>query len=122
MNITEEMTREAGWFNEEVSNQLTNKEEKNIKYFDKKAEKYGFETSWCLHQIKALVYPSPFKGKWMTNGVNNDIKIPLPNHKLSGLELWKYADELYKLLGDTDHRFIEEFKLNDDTIEVFFGS
>jgi predicted RND superfamily exporter protein len=34
------MTREAGWFNEDVSNQLTKEDENDINYFDKKTEIY----------------------------------------------------------------------------------
>ena len=65
---------------------------------------------------------SPFKGKYLTNGVHKDIKVPLPNRQLTGGDLWKYSDLLYKLLGDTDHRFIEGFEVNGDDIEVCFGS
>lgn len=132
MNITEKLTKEAGWESvnntfsqwENVNNtfQLTKKEEKEIEYFMRKQEKYGFETSWSIFEIRAFAYPSPYKAKWMTNGINNDIKVKLPNHNLSGLELWNYAEELYKLLGDSEHRFIESFELKGDTIEVGFGS
>lgn len=122
MNITDKMTKEAGWENRDFSTGLTKKEEREIEYFIRKQEKYGFETSWCLYEIRGFAYPSPYKAKWMTNGIDTDIKVKLPNHKLSGLELWQYSEELYKLLGDVDHRFIEEFTLNGDTLEVFFGS
>ena len=30
--------------------------EKQIHYFESKMEKYGFKTSWCLFEIKALSY------------------------------------------------------------------
>ena len=122
MNITDKMTKEAGWENKDFSTGLTKKEEREIEYFIRKQEKYGFETSWCLYEIRGFAYPSPYKAKWMTNGIDTDIKVKLPNHKLSGLELWQYSEELFKLLGDVDHKFIEEFTLNGDTLEVFFGS
>jgi hypothetical protein len=108
---------------EQILSTLTNEKiNKEIQYFQRKAEKYGFETAWCISEIRVLSLKSPFKAKWMTNGLDNNIKINLPNHKLSGLELWKYANDLYKLLGDSEHRFIEGFELIDDTIEVSFGS
>ena len=94
----------------------------DIEKFNKIREKNGFSTDWSLYEIKALSVKSPFKGKCMTNGIDHNVKVKLPNRKLTGLELWKYADELYKLLGDSDHLFIESFNMNDDTIEVFFGS
>ena len=122
MNSTDKMTEEAGWFDIDTTPQLTKKVNNSIDYFLRKQEKYRLETSWSIFEIRAFAYPSPYKAKWMTNGINTDIKVKLPNHKLSGLELWKYADELYKLLGDTDHRFIEEFELKGDILEVSFGS
>jgi hypothetical protein len=97
-------------------------EEKQIQYFEAKGEKYGFKTSWCLFEIRALSLKSPFKGKWMNNGINENIKIELPNRKLTGLELWKYADELYNKLGAPDHIFLENFVQNGDVIEAHFGS
>jgi hypothetical protein len=96
--------------------------EKDINYFQSKADKYGFTTTWCLTEIRALSLKSPFKGKWMSDSINDDVKVSLPNKKLTGLELWKYADELYNKLGYGDHRFIESFEVKGDTIEVFFGS
>jgi len=108
-----------------MNNQLTKKEEtqleKNIEYFQSKADKYGFTTSWGLLEIRALSLKSPFKGKYMSDGVH-DVKVELPNRKLTSLELWQAADSLYKLIGDVDHRFIEEFTMKGDTIEVGFGS
>ncbi len=107
-------------------NSLTKKEQqqidREIQYFQNKADKHGFITVWDISEIRALSLKSPYKGKWMTNGVHNDVKVELPNKRLTGIELWRAADELYKKLGDTDHRFIEEFTQNGDTIEVFFGS
>lgn len=93
-----------------------------IERFNRIGEENGFKTSWCLYEITALSLKSSLKGKWMSNGINNDIRVKLPNRKLTGLELWKYADELYNKLNDTEHLFIESFNQNDDTIEVFFGS
>ncbi|MBM3590960.1 MAG: hypothetical protein FJX30_06310 [Alphaproteobacteria bacterium] len=84
----------------------------------------GFETSWdidTISPIDALSYKWPVICKWMSDGVH-DNKVELPNRNLTGMELWKYADELYKLNNDVDHRFIEEFTMKGDTIEVGFGS
>jgi hypothetical protein len=64
----------------------------------------------------------------MTDGIRNEIKIPLPNRRLTGLELWRYADELFhkvsEIKGESNHCFIEDFQFNEDTdtIEVGFGS
>lgn len=88
------------------------------------AEENGFQTHWSLDTISpidSLSYKWPIIAKWMTNGIH-DIKVELPNRNLTGLELWKYADELYTLIGDETHLFIESFQLKGDTIEVFFGS
>ena len=94
----------------------------DIEKFNKIADENGFSTVWSIYEIEDLSLKSPFKGKWMSTGINNDIRVKLPNRKLTGLELWKYADELCNKLGDTDHIFIESFDVNGDTIEVFFGS
>jgi len=100
--------------------------EKDMNYFQSKADKYGLITTWCLTEIRALSLKSPFKGKFMTDGIRNDIQIPLPNRRLTGIELWQYADKLYSLISEVergnDHRFIESFEVKGDTIEVFFGS
>jgi len=101
------------------------KEEQVIDELMKIGEQNGFQTQWSLDTISpidALYLKWKVVGKFMTNGINNDIKVELPNKNLTGLELWEYADKLYKLIGDTEHSFIEDFKLKGDTIEVFFGS
>jgi hypothetical protein len=50
----------------------------------------------------------------------------IPNRKLTGKDLWGFADMLYDTIGDLEHRFIEEFKIvkiGDKTeLQVFFGS
>jgi hypothetical protein len=109
--------------------ELTKEEEKQLEkdmnYFQSKADKYGItETIWSLTSIRALSLPSPFKAKWMDNSVNHLIRVPLPNRRLTGKDLWLAAESLHKLLGDTNHRYIEHFQFNadTDTIEVFFGS
>lgn len=98
------------------------KSNQTIEKFNKIQKENEFLTDWCLYEIEDLSLKSPFKGKRMNNGIDTNIEVELPYENLTGLELWQYSDKLYKLLGDTDHRFIEEFKLNGDTIEVFFGS
>ncbi len=96
--------------------------EKEYQYFERKRQRLGFETTWCISEIRLMHLKTPFKGKYLTNGINEDIKVPLPSHQLTGGDLWKYSDMLYKMLGDVNHRFIESFQLKGDTIEVFFGS
>jgi hypothetical protein len=99
--------------------------EKEFQILANIAEENGLETHWSLDTISpidALNNKWPIKAKFMTDGIRTDIKVELPDEHLTGLELWKYADKLYKLIGDEEHRFVEEFKLKDDTIEVFFGS
>ena len=113
-----------------IIEQLTKEEEKQIEkdmnYFQSKADKYGLVTTWCLTEIRALSFKSPFKGKFMTDGIRNDIQIPLPNRRLTGMELWQYADKLYSLIseveGGNDHIFIENFLQKGDIIEAHFGS
>ena len=132
MNTENLVMTEAGIGSTYNSFKLTKEEEKqidkDINYFESKADKYGFVTSWCLYEIRALSFKSPFKGKWMTDGIRNEIKIPLPNRRLTGLELWRYADELFhkvsEIKGESNHCFIEDFQFNEDTdtIEVGFGS
>jgi hypothetical protein len=100
--------------------------EKDMNYFQSKADKYGLVTTWCLYEIRVLSFKSPFKGKWMTDGIREDIKLPLPDKRLTGMELWQFADKLYSLIseveGGNDHLFIENFVQNGDVIEVHFGS
>lgn len=95
-----------------------------IEELAKIAEENGFETSWSIDTISPVdSIPLTWQvvAKWMIDG-EHDVKVELPNRELTGLELWKYADELYKLTGDTEHRFIEDFTFYGDTMEVFFGS
>jgi hypothetical protein len=96
----------------------------DIEKFNKIADENEFSTDWSLYEIEDLSLKSPFKGKWMSKDgdINSDIRVKLPNRKLTWLELWEYADKLYNKLGDIEHRFIESFEVKGDTIEVFFGS
>jgi hypothetical protein len=115
---------------ERILSTLTKEEEqkfdREFDYFNRKAEKYGFTTIWSISKVRALSLKSPFKGKWMTDGIRHDIKVELPNKRLTGIELWKYADKLYSLIseveGGNDHIFIENFVQNGDVIETHFGS
>lgn len=95
-----------------------------IEELAKIAEENGFETSWSIDTISPIdTIPLTWQvvAKWMIDG-EHDVKVELPNRELTGLELWKYADVLYKLTGNTEHIFIEDFTFYGDTIEVFFGS
>ena len=107
-------------------------EEQDEKLFEI-AKENGFLTQWCLDTISpadSLSLTWNVKGKFMTDGVN-DVKVELPDRYLTGLELWGFADTLYKELSQIDeftanHLFIEEFELKEENgnsyFEVFFGS
>ena len=130
MNTENLVMAEAGIGSTYNSFELTKEEEKKFdkeyNYFQAKGDKYGLTTTWCLTEMRALSFKSPFKGKFMTDGIRNDIQIPLPNRRLTGIELWQFADKLYSLIseveGGNDHSFIENFVQNGDVIEVHFGS
>ena len=111
----------------ELTKEEEKKFEKEYNYFQAKGDKYGLTTTWCLTEMRALSFKSPFKGKFMTDGIRNDIQIPLPNRRLTGMELWQFADKLYSLIseveGGNDHSFIENFvQSSPDIVEVHFGS
>ena len=131
MNTENLVMAEPGIGSTYNSFQLTKEEEKKFdkeyNYFQAKGDKYGLVTTWCLTEIRALSFKSPFRGKFMTYGIREDIKIPLPNRRLTGMELWQFADKLYSLIseveGGNDHSFIENFVQNSpDIVEVHFGS
>ena len=110
----------------ELTKEEEKKFEKEYNYFQAKGDKYGLVTTWCLFEIRKMSFKSSFKGQFMTDGIRNDIKIPLPNRRLTGMELWQYADKLYSLIseieGGNDHIFIENFVQKGDIIEAHFGS
>jgi hypothetical protein len=93
---------------------------------DEIANENDLQTLWSVEEITDVYEEIGIQPKYITNGIESDIKVELPNIKLTWLDLWKASDELYKLLGDTDHRFIEKFEVkteNGETfLEVFFGS
>jgi len=98
--------------------------EKKMDEFAKIAEKFNLKTTFCLYEIENLNEEVMF-GNYMTDGISN-VRVLLPNKKLSYLELWKYADMLFDTIKNGDHLFIESFNTiqNEDGIEiqVFFGS
>lgn len=130
MNTEQLIETEVGIGSTYNSFQLTKEEEKKFEkeynYFQAKGDKYGLVTTWCLFEIRKMSFKSPFRGKFMTDGIRKDIKIPLPNRRLTGMELWQFADKLYSLIkeveGGNDHIFIENFVQNGDVIEAHFGS
>jgi hypothetical protein len=100
----------------------------DIEKFNKIADENEFSTDWSLYEIEDLSLKSPFKGKWMSKDgdINSDIRVKLPNRKLTWLELWKYADMLFEIIGDSEHMFIESFEVKEINgkreLQVFFGS
>ena len=106
--------------------------ENELKQFEKDMERFSviqkennFKTIWCIDEIENLNETSFISADYITDGVN-DIKVELPNKELTWLELWAAADTLYRNIGNTEHFFIEEFKViqnGDKTeVQVFFGS
>ena len=130
MNTETLIMNEPGIGSSHNSFKLTKEEEKQIEkdmnYFAPKGDKYGLTTTWCIFEIRTLSFKSPFKGKWMTDGIRHDIKVELPNRRLTGMELWRYADELFhkisEIEGGNEHCFVEDFTQNGDVIEAGFGS
>ena len=129
MNTEQLIETEVGMGSTYNTYELTKEEEvkfdKEFDYFNRRAEQYGIEnTVWSIPHVRALSLKSNFKAKWMHNGLNHQIRVPLPNGRLTGKQLWLGAESLYKLLGNPEYRFIEHFQFNadTDTIEVFFGS
>jgi hypothetical protein len=99
--------------------------ETQIEFYFDFADKNNLKTIWSIIEVKDINEISPFEGDYLTDGIN-DIQIPLPNVKLTWLELWKHADTLYEMINDPEHMFIEEFEMiqnNGKTeLHVFFGS
>jgi hypothetical protein len=99
--------------------------EKDMKRFDKIEKENNFKTSWCLYEVEDINETSFLSADIMTDGLC-DVEVELPNKELTWLELWKYADNLYNLIGDVEHLFIESFEVKQingkRVIEVFFGS
>jgi hypothetical protein len=131
MNTENLVMAEAGIGSTYNSFELTKEEEKKFEkecaYFQSRAEKYGIvATTWCLYQVRSLSLPSPFRGKFITDGIR-DVKIPLPNRKLTGVDLWIAAEKLFLKIKDiegvNEHSFIENFvQSSPDIVEVHFGS
>jgi hypothetical protein len=99
--------------------------EKDMARFDKIQKQNNFKTTWSLYEVKDMNESSFLSADVMTDGLC-DVQVELPNKELSWLELWIYADNLYNLIGDTDHKFIESFEVKEINgkleMEVFFGS
>jgi hypothetical protein len=96
-----------------------------IEEFANIADLNGFETQFCLYEVENVNELSGITADYMTNGIT-DSQVQLQNKELTWLELWAAADTLYRNIGNTNHIFIEEFKViqNEDKTEVqiFFGS
>lgn len=99
--------------------------EKDMKRFGKIEKENNFKTKWSLYEVQDMNETSFLSADIMTDGLC-DIHVELPNKELTWLELWKYADNLYNLIGDREHLFIESFEVKHingkRVMEVFFGS
>jgi len=96
-----------------------------IEEFADLADLNGFETQFCLYEVENVNELSDITADYMTDGIT-DSQVQLQNKELTWLELWAAADTLYRNIGNTEHFFIEEFKViqnGDKTeVQVFFGS
>jgi len=94
--------------------------------FAKIADDNNLTTTFSMYEIADINENSGLLADIMTDGYHNNITLNLPNRKLTWLDLWKYADKLYELIGDNDHLFIETFEVKDidgkRELQVFFGS
>jgi hypothetical protein len=112
-----------------VELQMTNDElaqfEKDMQRFDKIQTQNNFKTTWSIYEIEDMDENSFLSADIMTDGLC-DIEVELPKKELTWLELWNYADNLYNLIGDTEHLFIESFEVKQINgkreMHVFFGS
>ena len=106
---------------DEDANIITTK----IEEFADIAELYDFQTQFCLYEVDNVNDLSGITADYMTDGLT-DNQVQLQNKELTWLELWAAADTLYRNIGNTEHFFIEEFKViqnGDKTeVQVFFGS
>ena len=102
--------------------------EKDYERFSIIQDENNFKTEWCLYEIKNVNEDSELSADIITNGLkrDKDFKVELPNKELTWLDLWKYADELYELIGDSEHMFVESFEVKEINgkreLQVFFGS
>ena len=102
--------------------------EKDMEKFSIIQDENNFKTIWCLYEIEDINENTGLSADYITDILkrNRDIKVELPNKELTWLDLWKYADKLYELIGDTEHLFIETFEVKEINgkreLQVFFGS
>lgn len=106
---------------DESSNVITTK----IEEFADIGDLNGFETQFCLYEVENVNELSDITADYMTDGLT-DNQVQLQNKELTWLELWAAADTLYRNIGNSEHFFIEEFKVvqnGDKTeVQVLFGS
>ena len=102
--------------------------EKDYERFSIIQNENNFKTEWCLYEIENVNEDIELSAYNITNGVkrDKDMIVELPNKELNCLDLWKYADELYELIGDSEHMFVESFEVKEINgkreLQVFFGS
>ncbi len=96
-------------------------------YFDGLQEVHNFHSTFDIIKIKDINENSGLSADIMVDfNTENDSEVELPSKKLTFLELWKYADEIYLGSPSTNHCFIEDFNLEEvggkKVIKVSFGS
>lgn len=86
------------------------------------AEQHGLTTLWSVDGVRAedMGSPHPWAGAWAVCYREN---LPFQINGTTWLDLWKAADATIKRCGpDDDHRFIEAFERDGDTLVVMVGS
>lgn len=80
-------------------------------------------SDWSAHNadFDAVAFPASVKFIGFPIYWGNSTLLPIPENA-TWLTIWKLCDELVKESGDEDHRFIETFDIDRDTVRVFFGS
>ena len=132
-NITESKTELD--YPQYTFTEFTAEEEAAFELLMDKLYKIGHEndlqTVWSVSEIEDVHKPIGIRPLWLTDGIHHDVKIELPNIRLTWLDLWKSADKLYETVSEMDnfftsHAFIEGFELKEENgkpyLEVHFGS
>lgn len=88
-------------------------------------EANGFVSMWSIYDgVNDPSEPSPYEARTMAynNNWGEPVEVPLPQGKLTWLDLWRAADKCIKDSGDTHHVFIEGFRKNGGILELVTGS
>lgn len=94
----------------EYNDYLDNIEEQNYDKLHNIAENNNLKTIWSISEIPADKMNEVFSDdKVEISYANNSIKL---KKMASWLDIWKAADQLIKLSGDSHHIFIENFEVD----------